>query len=57
MKDIYREYPGVTFEYWYPFKWEDRCPDYLNIVEDREEFQDYMFPPENEGIKNVNETI
>ena len=52
MKDIYKEYPGVTFDYWYPFKWEDRCPDYLNVVEDREEFQDYMFPPENEGLTN-----
>ena len=47
MKDIYKEYTGEIFPYFYPIEWDDRCPDYLNVVEDREEYQDYMFPPED----------
>ena len=47
MNDIYTEYTGIIFPYWYPIKWEDRTPDYLQTVEDREKYQDYMFPPEN----------
>ena len=48
MKDIYKDYTGEIFPYFYPIEWDDRCPDYLNIVEDREEYQDYMFPSEDE---------
>lgn len=54
MKDIYKDYPGVIFDYWYPIKWDDRVPDYLNVVEEREPYQDYMFPPEEEEIVDVN---
>lgn len=49
MKDIYTEYTGELFPYFYPITWDNRDPEYLNIVEDRDTYQDYMFPPETEG--------
>ena len=45
MKDIYKDYTGKIFYYFYPFTWDNRMPDYLEITIDREEYQDYMFPP------------
>lgn len=50
MKDIYKEYWGVTFTYWYPITWENRSPEYLDVVDNRPKFQDYMFPLEDEGL-------
>ncbi len=51
MNNIYMEYPGIIFEYWYPIQWENRDPEYLNVVNDREPYQDYMFPPKYEEDK------
>ena len=45
MKDIYRTYPGVVFKYHHPYTWEGRVPSYLELVEKRKKYQDYMFPP------------
>lgn len=53
MNDIYREYIGIEFPYFYPITWDGRTPEYLEVVEQREEYQDYMFPPINEE-DNVN---
>lgn len=45
-KDRYKEYTDIIFNYKYPFTWEDRSFNYLEVVQKRdwEEIQDYMFP-------------
>ncbi len=45
-KDRYKEYTDIIFNYKYPFTWEDRSFNYLEVVQKRdwEETQDYMFP-------------
>ena len=48
-KDRYEEYTGKLFSYVYPFTWEDRSFNYLNILSERDfdEEQDYVFPIDN----------
>lgn len=45
-KDRYETYPGILFEYVYPYSWDKRNKNYLELVYDRdmEELQDYFFP-------------
>lgn len=50
MKDIYKDYTGKIFYYYYPFTWDNRVPEYLETTIDRKKYQDYMFPPKYEGL-------
>ena len=45
-KDRYKEYTGIFFDYKYPYTWEDRSFNYLEIIPDRDwkETQDWIFP-------------
>ena len=47
MNDRYKEYRGVIFKYSYPFTWEDRNKNYLEVIIDRDEREEqtFMFPP------------
>lgn len=56
-KDKFREYSGILFEYKYPFSWDKRNKNYLEILSERdyEEEQDYMFPINNEDWCNNGE--
>ena len=52
--DRYKEYTGKIFEYKYPFTWEERSFNYLEILPDRDwrETQDWMFPPACRNCSN-----
>lgn len=52
MKDRYKEYTGKIFKYCYPFTWEQRNKNYLEVEIDRNKFEEqtFMFPPEDRRI-------
>lgn len=47
MDDVY---PNKIFEYSYPYTWEERNKNYLKVVTERSDEQDYQFPVDDESI-------
>lgn len=59
MNNKYKEYTGAIFKYSYPYTWEKRNKNYLEVEIDRDkrEEQTFMFPPEIKRLIDGNKHL